>query len=112
MIEKIESIKKRIESRSEPTRSSYIENIKAWKDKSPNRNSLGCSNLAHTFAACNKSTPTNEINIKKFVGIITAYNDMLSAHAPLEAYPKILKDEGERLNLHVQVAGGVPFGPC
>ena len=108
MIEKIESIKKRIESRSEPTRSSYIENIKAWKDKSPNRNSLGCSNLAHTFAACNKSTPTNEINIKKFVGIITAYNDMLSAHAPLEAYPKILKDEGERLNLHVQVAGGVP----
>ena len=108
MIEKIESIKKRIESRSEPTRSSYIENIKAWKDKSPNRNSLGCSNLAHTFAACNNSTPTNEINIKKFVGIITAYNDMLSAHAPLEAYPKILKDEGERLNLHVQVAGGVP----
>jgi phosphogluconate dehydratase len=108
MIEKIESIKKRIESRSEPTRSSYIENIKAWKDKSPNRNSLGCSNLAHTFAACNNSTPTNEINIKKFVGIITAYNDMLSAHAPLETYPKILKDEGERLNLHVQVAGGVP----
>jgi len=108
MIEKIESIKKRIESRSEPTRSSYIENIKVWKNKSPNRNSLGCSNLAHTFAACNKSTPTNEINIKKFVGIITAYNDMLSAHAPLEAYPKILKDEGEKLNLHVQVAGGVP----
>ena len=108
MIEKIESIKKRIESRSEPTRSSYIENIKVWKNKSPNRNGLGCSNLAHTFAACNNSTPTNEINIKKFVGIITAYNDMLSAHAPLETYPKILKDEGERLNLHVQVAGGVP----
>ena len=77
MIEKIEIIKKRIASRSQSSRSRYLENINIWKKKSPNRNSLGCSNLAHTFAACNKSTPTNELNIKKFVGIITAYNDML-----------------------------------
>ena len=108
MLNKIDEIKKRVELRSQQSRSNYLREISEWRLKSPNRTSLGCSNLAHTYAACNNSNQSSNLNIKKFVGIITAYNDMLSAHAPFESYPQILKNEGERLNLHVQVAGGVP----
>ena len=103
----IDTIKKRIETRSQQSRSKYLKKIEVWKNKSPNRNNLGCSNLAHTYAACGRKTSQN-LNIKKFIGIITAYNDMLSAHAPFETYPSTLKKEAENLNLHIQVAGGVP----
>ena len=103
----IDTIKKRIESRSQLSRSNYLKKIEIWKKKSPNRNNLGCSNLAHTYAACGKKNSKN-LNIKQFIGIITAYNDMLSAHAPFETYPSKLKKEAENLNLHIQVAGGVP----
>ena len=104
----INAIKNRIQKRSQDTRSDYLRNINFWKENSPNRNNLGCSNLAHTYASCNSKVPTESLNTKKFVGIITAYNDMLSAHAPLEAYPRELKKEANKLNLHIQEAGGVP----
>ena len=108
MLSKINEIKARIHQRSQHTRSKYLEEVDEWKKKSPNRSSLGCSNLAHTFAACNKNSQDSDLNSKKFVGIITAYNDMLSAHAPFESYPSMLKEEGNKLNLNIQVAGGVP----
>ena len=108
MLSKINEIKARIHQRSQHTRSKYLEEVDEWKKKSPNRSSLGCSNLAHTFAACNKNSQESDLNSKKFVGIITAYNDMLSAHAPFESYPSMLKEEGNKLNLNIQVAGGVP----
>ena len=108
MLSKINEVKNRIELRSQQSRSSYLKEIAEWRLKSPNRSALGCSNLAHTYAACNNNKQSSNLDIKKFVGIITAYNDMLSAHAPFETYPSALKNEGEKLNLHVQVAGGVP----
>ena len=108
MLTQINEVKKRIDARSQKTRAEYLKKIEIWKTKSPNRNNLGCSNLAHTFAACGQKGKSENLNIKKFIGIITAYNDMLSAHAPFESYPKKLKKEAEKLNLHVQVAGGVP----
>jgi len=108
MLSKIDEIKARIELRSQPTRSKYLEEVDEWKKKSPNRSSTGCSNLAHAFAACNKNSQSSDLNSKKFVGIISAYNDMLSAHAPFENYPAMLKKEGNKLNLNIQVAGGVP----
>ena len=108
MLSKIDEVKNRIELRSQQSRSSYLREIAEWRLKSPNRTNLGCSNLAHTYAACNNNKQSSNLDIKKFVGIITAYNDMLSAHAPFETYPSALKNEGEKLNLHVQVAGGVP----
>src|SRR5210317_524304 len=108
MLNKIDDIKAKIELRSQHTRSKYLQEVDEWKKKSPNRNALGCSNLAHTLAACDKNRQNSDLNSKKFVGIITAYNDMLSAHAPLESYPSMLKDEGNKLNLNIQVAGGVP----
>jgi len=108
MLSKINEVKNRIELRSQQSRSSYLKEVAEWRLKSPNRTTLGCSNLAHTYAACNNNKQSSNLDIKKFVGIITAYNDMLSAHAPFETYPSALKNEGEKLNLHVQVAGGVP----
>ena len=108
MLTQINEVKKRIDARSQKTRTEYLKKIEIWKTKSPNRNNLGCSNLAHTFAACGQKGKSENLNIKKFIGIITAYNDMLSAHTPFESYPKKLKKEAEKLNLHVQVAGGVP----
>ena len=108
MLNKIDEIKARIQLRSQLTRSKYLEEVDEWKKKSPNRNSLGCSNIAHAFAACDKNRQNSDLNSKKFVGIITAYNDMLSAHAPFESYPRMLKEEGNKLNLNIQVAGGVP----
>ena len=108
MLTQINEVKKQIDARSQKTRAEYLKKIEIWKTKSPNRNNLGCSNLAHTFAACGQKGKSENLNIKKFIGIITAYNDMLSAHAPFESYPKKLKKEAEKLNLHVQVAGGVP----
>ena len=108
MLTQINEVKKRIDARSQKTRAEYLKKIEIWKTKSPNRNNLGCSNLAHTFAACGQKGKSENLNIKKFIGIITAYNDMLSAHTPFESYPKKLKKEAEKLNLHVQVAGGVP----
>ena len=108
MLSKIDEIKARIQLRSQLTRSKYLEEVDEWKKKSPNRNSLGCSNIAHAFAACDKNRQNSDLNSKKFVGIITAYNDMLSAHAPFESYPRMLKEEGNKLNLNIQVAGGVP----
>ena len=106
MLSKIDEIKARIQLRSQLTRSKYLEEVDEWKKKSPNRNSLGCSNIAHAFAACDKNRQNSDLNSKKFVGIITAYNDMLSAHAPFESYPRMLKEEGNKLNLNIQVAGG------
>ncbi len=108
MLSKINEVKNRIELRSQQFRSSYLKEVAEWRLKSPNRTTLGCSNLAHTYAACDNNKLSSNLDIKKFVGIITAYNDMLSAHAPFETYPSALKNEGEKLNLHVQVAGGVP----
>ena len=55
----IDTIKKRIETRSQQSRSKYLKKIEVWKNKSPNRNNLGCSNLAHTYAACGRKTSQN-----------------------------------------------------
>ena len=93
MLSKINEVKNRIELRSQQSRSSYLREITEWRLKSPNRTTLGCSNLAHTYAACNNNKQSSNLDIKKFVGIITAYNDMLSAHAPFETYPSALKNE-------------------
>ena len=85
----IESVTLDIEKRSHKSRSRYLELVKNYKDISPNRDSMSCSNLAHTYAACGKQN-SNQTQ-KPMIGIISAYNDMLSAHAPFANYPEILK---------------------
>ena len=103
---KLNKIRDEISLRSAESRSSYLKLIQQWKDISPNTQSMGCSNVAHAYAACNKSNP--DASKLPMVGVVSSYNDMLSAHAPFQDYPNLLKQYGQELDLHVQVAAGVP----
>ena len=99
-------VKEEISLRSSRSRASYLKLINQWKDISPNTQLMGCSNIAHTYAACNKSNP--DASKLPMVGVVSSYNDMLSAHAPFQDYPNLLKQYGKEIDLHVQVAAGVP----
>ena len=107
--QKIEEITSKIVLRSQSTRNEYLKLIKHNFDNSSARRGLSCGNLAHGFAGCN----SNEKKIiseceQPNIGIISAYNDMLSAHKPYEKYPDELRNYAAELNLTVQVAGAVP----
>jgi phosphogluconate dehydratase len=103
----------RIRLRSQATRAGYLAKIeragRATAERKPRRFELGCSNLAHGFAAC---TLTDKKALKDSdrpnIAIVSAYNDMLSAHQPFETYPQILKEEIRRAGGVAQFAGGVP----
>ena len=69
---------------------------------------MGCSNIAHAFASCDKAQQGDAADGADVIGIISAYNDMLSAHAPLKDYPDIIKESSLKRNAIARVAGGVP----
>jgi phosphogluconate dehydratase len=107
----------RITERSRPTRQAYLAQVDAAASKDPGAQRLGCANVAHAFAAMpegDKSRATALDKIKVVaprapnIGIVNAYNDLLSAHAPLQHYPDLIKDEARKLGATAQVAGGVP----
>jgi len=107
----------RITERSRPTRQAYLQQVDAAASKDPGAQRLGCANVAHAFAAMpegDKSRATALDKIKVVaprapnIGIVNAYNDLLSAHAPLQHYPDLIKDEARKLGATAQVAGGVP----
>jgi phosphogluconate dehydratase len=107
----------RISERSRPTRQAYLQQVDAAAQRDPGAQRLGCANVAHAFAAmpeADKGRATALDNIKVVaprapnIGIVTAYNDLLSAHAPLQHYPDVIKDEARKLGATAQVAGGVP----
>ena len=103
------SVTERIKARSRDTRAAYLAQMREARRAGRSRERLSCGNLAHAFAACDASDKEalargNEANI----GIVTAYNDMLSAHQPLKDYPDILKAELRKAGSVGQVAGGVP----
>jgi len=106
---KIHAITERIRQRSAPSRAAYLAGIEAALREGPFRSRLSCGNLAHAFAACG---PTDKGRLRGDVtpnlGIITAYNDMLSAHQPFEHYPQQIRDAARELGATAQVAGGVP----
>ena len=106
---RIAQITGRIGRRSAATRAAYLEKIAHARRKGPARGSLSCGNLAHGFAA---SDAPDKLAIKAVatpnLGIVTAFNDMLSAHQPFETYPAIIKDAARRAGGTAQVAGGVP----
>ena len=99
----------RIAERSKPTRETYLDRLRARAEKGPNRSKLSCGNLAHGFAACG---PTDKAalqgDIVPNLGIVTAYNDMLSAHQPYETFPALIKQAAREAGGVAQVAGGVP----
>lgn len=96
-------------ARSEKSRRNYLGQLARTRDEDPPREKLSCGNLAHGFAACNASDKQSiRLMQSANLGIVTAFNDMLSAHQPLESYPQLIKLYANELGSTAQVAGGVP----
>jgi phosphogluconate dehydratase len=102
------AVTERIIARSEPTRSAYMERMRAAKGKGPARAHLSCSGQAHAYAATGEDQQTLAEATTGHLGIVTAYNDMLSAHQPFETYPTLIRDAIRASGGTAQVAGGVP----
>ena len=107
---KLAEITERIIERSRPTREKYLAKIRSAKQMGRlERNQLGCSNLAHGYAAMPKSIKIEMLQeTVPNLGIITAYNDMVSAHQPFKDFPDQIKDEAQKNGATAQVAGGTP----
>ena len=106
---RIAAVTRRIIERSKPTRETYLARVKDAASKGPHRSVLSCGNLAHGFAACGVTDKANlSGDTVPNIGIITAYNDMLSAHQPFETYPQMIRDAAREAGGVAQVAGGVP----
>ncbi|TAW14727.1 phosphogluconate dehydratase [Rhizobium ruizarguesonis] len=106
---RISAITDRIVERSKPSRERYLERLRAAASKGVARSVLGCANLAHGFAVCSPADKDALAGDRiPNLGIITAYNDMLSAHQPFETYPAIIREAAAQAGGVAQVAGGVP----
>ncbi len=109
MKKEIVDITQRIIERSKDTRSAYLAKVRAAKSNTVHRASLSCGNLAHGFAACGKEDKQKLRGINHSdIAIISAYNDMLSAHQPYETYPDIIRKAVSETGGVAQFAGGVP----
>ncbi|MBD1205137.1 MAG: phosphogluconate dehydratase [Rhodobacteraceae bacterium] len=98
----------RIRARSEGSRGPYLERLaKAAKD-GPARSHLACGNQAHAYAAMGADKDSLAAGRAPNIGIVTAYNDMLSAHQPFETYPALIRTAARKAGATAQVAGGVP----
>jgi phosphogluconate dehydratase len=99
----------RLTDRSRQARARYLDRVALAAASAPPRSRIGCANLAHTFAACEGVDKTRlRQDAGCNIAIVTAYNDMLSAHKPYEGYPERLRAVARRLGATAQVAGGVP----
>ncbi len=106
---RIEAITARIVERSKPHRQPYLDRVRAAASKGVHRGVLSCGNLAHGFAVCSPAEKDALAGDRvPNLGIITSYNDMLSAHQPYEHYPEIIRKALHEANAVGQVAGGVP----
>lgn len=103
-----ERVTARIAERSAKTRAAYLTRIDAARPSGPARKDLGCGNLAHGFAASGADKPSLKAGHAGHIGIVTAYNDMLSAHQPMEHYPTLIRMAARNAGGSAQVAGGVP----
>ena len=105
----IKDVTDRIAARSRDRRRDYLERIEAARQAGVHRAALSCGNLAHGFAACSPSEKAALAGTKALnLGIVTSYNDMLSAHQPYQSYPEIIKAAAREIGATAQVAGGVP----
>jgi len=105
----VQAVTDRIITRSKASRAAYLAALNDARNHGVHRSSLSCGNLAHGFAACNPDDKNalRQLN-KANIGIVTAFNDMLSAHQPYENYPELLKKACQEVGSVAQVAGGVP----
>lgn len=105
----IAEVTQRIAERSRAGRDAYLARIDEACSKGVYRHRLGCSNLAHAFAASSEADKAAlRGNVTPNIGIVTAYNDMLSAHQPYEPYPQQIRQAARLVGAVAQVAGGVP----
>jgi phosphogluconate dehydratase len=109
VLPRLRDITDRIAARSEIARGKYLGQVEHYVSKTPNRKKLGCAGLAHSFAAC---APGDKAELRTGnagnLGIVTAYNDMLSAHQPYERFPDLIREAARQAGGVAQVAGGVP----
>ena len=102
-------VTQRIRERSAASRAAYLRRVDAAIHRPRGSDRMGCANVAHAFAAL---PPNDKFRVvaerAPHIGVVTAYNDMLSAHQPYESFPSIIRDEARKLGATVQVAGGVP----
>ena len=105
----VEAVTRRIRERSAPARSAYLQRLDALAQRAPGAQRMGCANVAHAFAGLPGNDKLRIVAERApNIGIVTAYNDVLSAHAPLQHYPDLIKDEARKQGATAQVAGGVP----
>jgi len=109
VVKAVQDVTDRIAARSANTRRDYLGRIDAARVQGVHRAALACGNLAHGFAACSPSDKAKLAGSKALnLGIVTSYNDMLSAHQPYKDYPDIIKAAANAIGATAQVAGGVP----
>ena len=109
MHQTVEAVTRRIIEQSKASRQAYLEKVEQAKGSGVFRNRLPCSNLAHDLAGCPTDFRSRLLDDSVAnIGIITSYNDMVSAHQPYGAYPEIIKQAVNKAGATAQVAGGVP----
>ncbi len=101
-------ITERIIARSAPTRRAYLARVARAAEEGPARAHLACSNQAHAYAGAGEDQQRLAEGRAPNLGIVTAYNDMLSAHRPYETYPELIRQTARESGATAQVAGGVP----
>ena len=104
----LEEVTQRVAERSRPAREDYLERMRAAGLEGTARTQLPCSNFAHVFAAAGADQPALKQGRGPNLAIVTAYNDMLSAHQPFERYPELIRAAAREAGATAQVAGGVP----
>lgn len=104
----LHKVTQRVIANSRSSRSAYLDLIAREGDAMGDRSAVSCSNLAHAYAGAQEDQPAMLAGRGPNIGIVTAYNDMLSAHAPYYRYPERLKIHAREVGATAQVAGGVP----
>lgn len=106
---RLAALEQAIVARSAEKRATYLDKLARMRRDFPPRAALSCGNIAHAAAACGPQAKKRIAGDgTRNIGIVTAYNDMLSAHQPFEDYPKLIRAAAEELGHTAQVAGGVP----
>ncbi|WP_424970387.1 phosphogluconate dehydratase [Dinoroseobacter sp. S76] len=108
LLNTVHEVTARIEARSAEARATYLERMRRAAEDGPRRAHLSCGNQAHAYAAMGGDKDALVAERSANIGIVTAYNDMLSAHQPFQTYPDRIKDAARRVGATAQVAGGVP----
>ena len=105
----VADVTEQIRERSRVSRSAYLKRLDSAATRAVNAERMGCSNVAHAVAGMPLDDRFKVVTERRpNIGIITAYNDMLSAHTPMQSYPDLIKREARLLGATAQVAGGVP----